>query len=98
MRKLEGDKTDKTKRTKKKIARSIARSINTTKDDLSSKKSKKKKPKMTKVECKVYYGECKRTLRKSWASANEESSEDEAKMEIPSNFKSYMIQDRKIVL
>ena len=53
---------------------------------------------MTKIERKAYYEECKRELRRSWKIMSDESSEEEVEIGVPSNFKSYTIHDRKIVL
>ena len=62
-----------------------------------AKSNKENKTKPTKLECKAFYEDCKRTLNNTWQSTSDESS-DADEVDVPSNFKSYTIQDRKIML
>ena len=86
-----------TKHKKKKTTKSIA-SSNASKGDMPQEESKKeKKIKPTKFELKSFYEYCKHTLNKTWQSMSDKSSEEE-EVDVPSTFKSYTIQDRKIML
>mgnify|MGYP007023531666 CR=1 FL=1 len=90
---------NKTKRGKQKKTRSIAKSIASEKENLGDTKGDKPKTKKTtKLERKAYYEECKRTLNKTWRTSDEESSDDSDGLDVPSNFRSYTIQDWKIML
>ena len=52
----------------------------------------------TKLECKQYYQECKRVMNKKWDLMSEtDSVEEEEGIIVPSNFKTYTVQDRRIV-
>ena len=52
----------------------------------------------TKLERKQYYQECKRVMNKTWYSVLENDSvREEEGIMMPSNFKTYTIQDRRIV-
>ena len=55
-------------------------------------------PPTTKLECKHYYQECKRVMNKTWDLVSEtNSTKEEEGIMVPSNFKTYTIQDRRIV-
>ena len=60
------------------------------------------KPKMTKVERKAVYKDCKKTLEQSIKDlSNDDTDNSESEgtsMSVPSNFKRYTIADRKILL
>ena len=68
-----------------------------TSDMPDAKSNNEKKTKPTKLERKAFYDDCKRALNKTWQSMSDESSDAE-EVDVPSNFKSYTIQDRKIML
>ena len=57
---------------------------------------------MTKVEQKVAYKDCKRTLEQSIKYLNNDDTDNNesegTSMSVPSNFKRYTIADRKILL
>ena len=53
---------------------------------------------MTKFEQKALYNECKRTLKATWSTANDDSSEGEAHIDMPKGLKRYTIKDRKVIL
>ena len=81
----------------KKTTKSVTSSKETKEDMPDTKTNKEKKTKPTKLERKAFYEDCKRTLNKTWQSISDESSETD-EVDVPSNFKSYTIQDRKIML
>ena len=82
-------------RNKPKKASCIAKSL-----DKESKKGEgqiKEIPK-TKLERKHYYSKCKQILKRTWDSISETQSEEEGEgINVPSSFKTYTIQDRRIV-
>ena len=65
---------------------------------IASNKTKFEQSYMTNVECKALIQECKRTLKAGWSSMSDDSEEEEDSSNLPSNFKKYTIQDRKIIL
>ena len=81
------------------MARSIGSSIaSKDKDTRETILNKCEKIKKTKIERKSYYNDCKHALNKSWKLMCKENNEEEVEIDVPSSFKSYTIQDRKIVL
>ena len=76
------------------------------------KQKKKRKPKsqesistkkteqgsISKTERKALWQERKRTLKAAWSSMSDDSEEGEDTTNVPSNFKKFTIQDRKIIL
>ena len=54
--------------------------------------------KMTKVEHKALYDECKRTLKATWSTASDDSNEGEGHIDMPKGLKKYTVEDRKVIL
>ena len=54
-------------------------------------------PPTTKLECKHYYQECKRVMNKTWDFVSKTDSVGEKEGVMVSNFKTYTIQDQRIV-
>ena len=52
---------------------------------------------MTKVEHKALYNEWKRTLKTTWPTASDDSSEGEANIDMSKGLKKYTIEDRKVI-
>ena len=53
---------------------------------------------MTKVERKALLQEQKQTLKAAWSSSSDDFEIEDGAARVPSNFKKFTIQDRKIVL
>ena len=83
------------KRSKPKRAGNLAKAL----DEKQGKTlNSENEPHTTKLERKHYYQECKRVMNKTWDSVSEtDSVEEEEGIMVPSNFKTYTIQDRRIV-
>ena len=83
------------KRSKQKRANHIAKSL----DEKQGKTlNTTNEPPTTKLECKHYYQECRRVMDKTWDLVSEtDSIREEEGITTPSNFKTYTIQDQRIV-
>ena len=71
---------------------------NKTKPEEKSVKNKIEKPKLTKTEQKAKYNELKRELKQIWSTEMESEGKNQENMSVPSHFKRYMIQDRKVIV
>lgn len=67
-------------------------------DKDSEKSTKTKGSNLTKLERKAKYNEHKRRLQEIWTTEMESEEETRDTMSVPSHFKRYTLQDRKIVL
>ena len=67
------------------------------KSSIRSSKHSKTSSKLSKLERKELYKQCKKALRQTWEDLSG-SAEDLENQEVPDNFKRYTIQDRTIVL
>ena len=69
-----------------------------TKQENKSVKSQEEKPKLTKTERRARYNELKRELKQVWSTEMESEGENQDNMSVPSHFKRYTIQDRKVIV
>ena len=69
-----------------------------TKQENKSVKSQEEKPKLTKTEWRARYNELKRELKQVWSTEMESEGENQDNMSVPSYFKRYTIQDRKVIV
>ena len=68
------------------------------KPEEKSVKNKTEKPKLTKTERKAKYNELKRELKQIWSTKMESEDENQENMSVPSHFKRYTIEDRKVIV